>query len=143
MASGKWSNLANVENKCGPEWYGFSGGSAVGTISTILNSSPAYGCGRLVFGNCWDAGVVRAYFDGGFIGEAEADTPTKTIEFPIDKDSLLEIKDEGANSVIKFTSFEMVSCTGNYLNYNFYQLLHFPTSVFLVAGLLASSSNKK
>ena len=108
-----------VGDLCGPEWYGFSYGGDVGTISTILNTSPAYGCGRLVFGNCWNEGVVRAYFDGGLIGEAKADTPTKTIEFPISKDGLLEIKDEPYNSVIKFTSFEMVSCTSNHLNYNF------------------------
>ena len=33
------------------------------------------------------------------------------MEFPILKDGELKIRDEGANSVIKFTKFELVECT--------------------------------
>ena len=52
---------------------------------------------------------------GKEIGEASAntdDTPNQIIEFAIPEDSLLEIKDEGLSSVIKFTNFEMVDCSG-------------------------------
>ena len=53
---------------------------------------------------------------GKEIGEADADTdfPNQIIEFAIPEDSLLEIKAEGENSVIKFTYFEMVNCSSKY-----------------------------
>ena len=75
----------------------------------MLNKSTL--CGRLDFGNCWDTGVVRVYLEGVLIGRATANTPSKKITFPLPEDSLLEIKDEGANSVIKFNHFEMVECS--------------------------------
>ena len=65
------------------------------------------------FGNCWNNdGTVRAYLAGKLIGEAGPNTPNLIIEFAIPEDSLLEIKDEGLSSVIKFTNFEMVDCSG-------------------------------
>ena len=112
VTGGKWSNLQVADNKCGPEWYGFSDMAEVGSISTMLYKSSK--CGKLHFGNCWDAGTVRAYSAGELIGEAGPNTPSKIIEFAIPEDSQLEIKDEGANSVIKFTNFEMVDCSGKF-----------------------------
>ena len=111
MGKGKWSNFQNVDSKCGPQWYGWSGNANVGTISTTLSKSTK--CGQLDFGNCWDSGMVRVYLQGKLIGEAGPNTPSKTIQFPIPEDSLLELKDEGQNSVIKFNGFEMKVCTGN------------------------------
>ena len=108
--SGKWLKNQGVENVCGPQWYGWSGNSAVGSISTTLFKSSK--CGRLDFGNCWNTGTVRAYLAGKLIGEAGPNTPRRLIEFAIPENSLLEIKDEGENSVIKFTNFEMVDCSG-------------------------------
>ena len=99
-----------MENACGPQWYGWNGNSAVGSISTTLFKSSK--CGRLDFGNCWNTGTVRAYLAGKLIGEAGPNTPRQLIEFAIPENSLLEIKDEGENSVIKFTNFEMVDCSG-------------------------------
>ena len=110
VGSGKWSNSEDVENACGPQWYGWDGNSAVGSISTTLFKSSK--CGRLDFGNCWNTGTVRAYLAGKLIGEAGPNTPRRLIEFAIPENSLLEIKDEGENSVIKFTNFEMVDCSG-------------------------------
>ena len=81
----------------------------MGTVSTKLHKSTH--CGKLDFGNCWNVGVVKAYFDDKLIGEAESNTPNKIVEFPIPKDGVLKIRDEGANSVIKFTNFELVPCT--------------------------------
>ena len=76
-------------------------------------------CGRLDFGNCWDtAGTVRVYLDGQLVGEAYEDTLSKTIEFPIVKDSLLEIRDEGPSSIIRFNHFEMVECSGELFGRN-------------------------
>ena len=111
VENGQWNNDAGsvVTKKCGPQWFGYSGDSAVGTISTKLYTSAH--CGKLEFGNCWNVGVVKAYFDDKLIGEAQANTPNKIVEFPILKDGELKIRDEGANSVIKFTKFELVPCT--------------------------------
>ena len=80
----------------------------MGTVSTKLHKSTH--CGKLDFGNCWDAGVVKAYFDDKLIGEAQPNTPNRIVEFHIPKDGELKIRDEGANSVIKFTKFELVEC---------------------------------
>ena len=99
-----------MENACGPQWYGWAGNSAVGSISTTLFNSSK--CGRLDYGNCWNTGTVREYLAGKLIGEAGPNTPRRLIEFAIPENSLLEIKDEGENSVIKFTYFEMVDCSG-------------------------------
>jgi hypothetical protein len=96
-----------VADKCGPQWYGWS--SSIGSISTTLYKSSK--CGKLDFGNCWNVGTVRAYLAGELIGEAGPNTPSQIIEFAIPENSKLEFKDEGANSVIKFTNFEMVDCT--------------------------------
>ena len=109
---GKWSDHQTKDDKCGPQWYGFNGNADVGSISTTLYKSSK--CGRLDFGNCWHAGTVRAYLAGELIGEAGPNTPSKIIEFPIPENSQLEIKDEGAHSIIKFTNFEMVDCSGKF-----------------------------
>ena len=109
MKGGKWSNSQGVDDMCGPQWYGWSGGAEVGSISTMLYKTSK--CGKLDFGNCWTSGTVRAYLAGELIGEAGPNTPSQIIEFAIPENSQLEFKDEGANSVIKFTNFEMVDCT--------------------------------
>ena len=121
--TGKWGNNQGVDSRCGPQWYGWTGGAGVGTISTKLYPSSMKKCGRLYFGNCWNAGVVKAYMDGKLIGEASPNVHNKIIEFPILHDSLLELRDEGANSVIKFTKFDMVSCSNDHVN----NLLHSST----------------
>ena len=111
--NGPWNIGAgdSVRTKCGPEgqWFGYTGGSGVGTVSTKLQKSDY--CGKIDFGNCWDAGVVKVYFDDKVIGEAQPNTLNKVVTFPIPKDGELKIRDEGANSVIRFTKFELVECT--------------------------------
>ena len=113
VEAGPWNSGpgSSVRAKCGPQgqWFGYNGGGGVGTVSTKLHKSTH--CGKLEFGNCWNAGVVKVYYDDKLIGEAQPNTPNKVIEFPIPKDGELKIRDEGANSVIKFTKFELVECT--------------------------------
>ena len=111
VSHGSWTEGpgSGVRNKCGPQWFGWTGGSGVGTVSTKLHKSTH--CGKLDFGNCWDAGVVKAYFDDKLIGEAQPNTPNRVVEFPILEDGELKIRDEGENSIIKFTKFELVECT--------------------------------
>ena len=111
VSHGSW-NIGpgiSVRKICGPQWFGWQSGSGVGTVSTILHKSPY--CGKLDFGNCWSKGVVKAYFDDKLIGEAQPNNHNKVVEFPIPKDGELKIRDEGANSVIRFTKFELVECT--------------------------------
>ena len=55
VGSGKWSKSAGVDKKCGPQWYGWSGGSNVGTISTMVSSSYSKKCGKLDFVTTTDA----------------------------------------------------------------------------------------
>ena len=55
--------------------------------------------------------------EGELIAEAGPDTPRVIIQFQIPQDSLLEIKDEGPNSKIKFTGFEMVDCGGENIEF--------------------------
>ena len=109
---GKWTKLQTVDTACGPQWYGWSQMADVGSISTTLYKSSK--CGKLDFGNCWSGGTVRVYLAGKLIGEAGPNTPSQIIEFAIPATSLLEIKDEGDNSVIKFTNFEMMDCSGKF-----------------------------
>ena len=107
-----------MEESCGPQWYGWNENSDVGSISTTLYKSSK--CGKLYFGNCGEDGRGRVvvYLAGKNIGEANAYseespyTHNQIIEFAIPEDSLLEIKDEGVSSIIKFTNFEMVDCSG-------------------------------
>ena len=109
MTNGKWNHWNTaVDDVCGPQWYGWSSYAAVGSINTTLYKSSK--CGKLDFGNCWKFGTVRAYLAGELIGEAGPNTPSQIIEFAIPENSKLELN-EGANSIIKFTNFEMVDCT--------------------------------
>ena len=55
---------------------------------------------------------MKTYLAGKLIGVAGPNTPSRIIEFTIPEDSQLEIKDEGASSIIKVTNFEMVDCSG-------------------------------
>ena len=116
MSDGKWKNNQVVENICGPNWYGWTASDSVGTISTTLYKDENLKCGRLDFGNCWTSGAVTVYLNGELIGKANANTPSKIIEFPILTDSQLEILDEGLDSVIRFNKFEMVSCNNMHVN---------------------------
>ena len=107
----------NVRQWCAPQgqWFAYNGGSGVGTVSTKLHKSTR--CGKIDFGNCWDYGFVRAYFDDILIGEAPKNKLNKVVEFPILKDGELKLRDERSigleekHSVIMFTKFEMVECT--------------------------------
>ena len=109
VEKGKWDNDQAVDDKCRPQWYGWSLDAAIGSISTTLYKS--YKCGKLDFGNCWINGIVKAYLAGELIGEAGPNTPSQIIEFAIPGNTQLEITDEGTHSIIKFTNFEMVDCT--------------------------------
>ena len=109
VAKGKWDTAQAVDDKCRPQWYGWSEDAIIGSISTTLYKS--YKCGKLDFGNCWINGIVKAYLAGELIGEAGPDTPSQIINFAIPENSKLEFTDEGTHSVIQFTNFEMVDCT--------------------------------
>ena len=93
----------NLDAKCGTEnnWYGWSGGNKVGILSTVLKGA---GSLTLDFGNCWDIGEVKVYLDSILMASAPKHTNSMIETFPFKEGSLLEIKDEGANSVIRLNS---------------------------------------
>ena len=105
-----WYN--NVHKKCGDgkAWYGWNGGSSVGSLSTRLIGS---GSAQLDFGNCWNAGEVKVYLAGREIGSAPANTPTRSVTFDFEDSPTLELKDEGGNSIVQFNSLKIV-CEGVY-----------------------------
>ena len=89
-------------------WYGFKQGNAIGSISTIFNGR---GRARLVFGNCWTTGTVKAYLDGTFIAFAPGSTPTKTVELYFNVGSILKITEENA-AIISYNSLNIIQCNG-------------------------------
>ena len=100
----------SLEKKCGTSnsWYGWSEMSKVGTLSTILS-----GGGKLTidFGNCGSDGYVKVYLDSiGMVFAPAAPNEIKSFKSHVIKSfffkpgSLLEIKEEGSNSVIRLNS---------------------------------------
>ena len=54
-----WQNYQiGVAYKCrrGTNWFGFSDGTEVGTVSTTLQGN---GVATLDFGNCWDLSLIH------------------------------------------------------------------------------------
>ena len=93
------NNYAPVAAKCrrGTNWFGYSGGTKVGTVSTILKGN---GEATLDFGNCWDQGVVKVYLNDKVVASAHKSNPSKTVSFNFHNGDFLRLRDEGQNSVI-------------------------------------------
>ena len=94
------NNNPGVAAKCrrGTNWFGYSGGTKVGTVSTRLQGS---GEATLDFGNCWpDYGVVKVYVNDKVVASAQRNTPSKTVAFNFHDGDILKFRDEGQNSVI-------------------------------------------
>ena len=85
------------------KWFGWSGGSQVGTLSSTLAGS---GGVTIDFGNCWTAGVVKVYLNDVEKGEAHVGTKSNVITFSYADGDELKIKDEGQNSVISSNSIK-------------------------------------
>lgn len=83
-------------------WYGWTNGTPVGSISTILVGK---GLARLYFGNCWNKGMVKVLLDGAEIGSAGPQEPNKMITFYYHEGSTLEIKEVDI-AVIQFNKLE-------------------------------------
>ena len=89
-------------------WYGLKKGNAIGSISTIFKGR---GRARLVFGNCWTTGTVKAHLDGTFIAFAPGNTPSKTVEFNFNVGSILKITEENV-AIVSYNSLHIVQCDG-------------------------------
>ena len=102
----------DVWEKCGKDqaWYGWKGGSGVGSISTTFTAS---GRGELSFGNCWHVGSVKVYLDGTEIASADPKSH-KTVAFDFSTGAVLSIRDEGANSVIQISKFKILTCGAHF-----------------------------
>ena len=88
----------------GANWFGWSAGNNVGSISITLTTS---GIATLDFCNCWNAGVVNVYLDEAKIHSAKPNTPSKMVEFAVQAGAKLELKDEGGNAVVNLRSFKI------------------------------------
>ena len=103
------SNYQLVGRSCvGAKWYGWSHFSQVGTLSAILQGSGEVSLG---FGNCWDDGSVNVYLDGALKSTAKAGIKNQAVKFEFTPGSVLSIKDENGNAVIRLNSITF-SCTG-------------------------------
>ena len=87
-------------------WYGFSEGNTIGSVSTTFNVK---GKARLDFGNCYSSGTVYAYLDGNVIASAPQNTPSKTVEFDCNIGSILKITEENV-AIIQFNSLNIIQC---------------------------------
>ena len=87
-------------------WYGFHGGSSIGSISTTFNGM---GHAQLDFGNCQPVGTVHAYLDGTVIASAPINTPSMTVEFDFHIGSILKIAEYG---VLQFNTLNIIQCNG-------------------------------
>ena len=100
LGVGDWqNNHGHVASRCrrGTNWFGWTGGSNVGTVSIKLQGN---GEATLDFGNCWDAGEVKVYVDDKEVASAQPNTPSKTVSFNFRDGDILKLRDEGQNSVI-------------------------------------------
>ena len=75
------------------------------------------GKASLDFGNCWSSGTVTAYVDNQAIGIANANTPSKVVEFDYSDGSVLKLSDAYGNSVIQFNKIEHIRCKSEPLSY--------------------------
>ena len=106
-------DVPGMETVCGTQtnWYGWSAYNSsikVGTLSAILKGN---GKVTIDFGNCWNSGVVRVYLDSQLMAQAAINTNSVIKTFSYRHGSKLEIKDEGANSVIRLNSIKF-ECSG-------------------------------
>merc|ERR1719197_1534976 len=86
----------------GSNFYGWNIQNNVGTLSATLSGQ---GTATLRFGNCWNAGTVKAYLNDALIDSASPNSQ-KTVQFSFTDGSSLKLKDENGNSVIQLNGIE-------------------------------------
>ena len=110
-----WQNdHPKIKTKCRREtvgrinWFGWSKGSAVGTVSTTLRGN---GSATLDFGNCWNGGKVKVYLNDQVVASAQKMTYSKTVAFNFQDGDVLKLRDEGdgARIVINQITFSCSS----------------------------------
>ena len=125
MASNGWSHETSgdahlsdmthsgVANSCqeGSNWFGWDHNPNVGVLSYTM---PAAGTGTVDFGNCWNTpnSWCVLYIGGEKVGWAEPMEQHVISDIVFQAGDVLELKDEGANSVCKLSSLDL-TCTGD------------------------------
>ena len=109
-----WYNTM-AKRECGhAKWYGWNddrtNDNTAGVLKTLFKGSGDF---RLDFGNCWINGVVKVYLNGRLISVAQAGVKSKVITHTFKPNSMLEIKDEGINSIVSLNSF-VIFCNGKW-----------------------------
>ena len=110
MEASGWSiNFGHImqhfDDACSPNgnsWYSWDTNDSVGSMSYIFSGTGTF---KLKFANCWtdDPGHAAVYYDGAEIGRSTGDV--QTIEQSFEDGKLLELKDEGVNSVLRIAEF--------------------------------------
>ena len=108
-----WYNTV-AKLHCGDaKWYGWNYDrnniNSAGVLKTLLKGSGEF---RLDFGNCGNNGVVKVYLDGRLISFAPRVT-SRVITHDFTPGSMLEIKDEGMDSIVNLNSFAII-CNGKW-----------------------------
>ena len=98
---------ATVECSADVGWYGWACESSSGTLSTTLKGS---GIITIRYGNCWDGGSVNVYLNNTLMDSASGHK-YKEVSIEYEEGSIVQIVDEGPNSVIKLISITF-SCKG-------------------------------
>ena len=104
FTNSKTLNDDYFKSQCGlgNTWYGYNGGTTVGTIWTTFQES---GTGNLSFGNCFTGGSVKVFLNENAIAEA---TPSqrKEVSFQYSVGDVLKIG-EYNTAVWKLYSFSV------------------------------------
>ena len=104
----KWFTSIAKSCTAAAKWFGWSPLNTTGVLKTTLKG---HGQFTLDFGNCWNQGTVNVYLNGDAIASAPVGVKTKTKTQSFTPGSVLEIKDEGENSIVSLNSFTVI-CNG-------------------------------
>jgi hypothetical protein len=95
--------VAETCSEGGTTWFGWDAWG-VGATSITL---PAAGAGSVDFGNCWDVGECVLYVGGAEVARAYARANHVTAAITFQAGDVLELRDEGPNSVCKLSSISV------------------------------------
>ena len=111
-ATAGYPSEANNVCMAGGTWYGFTGGSTIGSISATFIGS---GRATLDFGNCYNNGLVTVYVNEIEVARASETYPEITsvqATFDFTPGDVLRISEDFA--IIKLNSLH-ITCSGRYI----------------------------
>jgi len=108
METSGWSinfgvTLAQI-GQCGDagSWTAFTGSTAVGSMSYTFSGEGTF---KLTFSNCFNQGYVPVLYNGTEIGRSTTENDVQMVEQAYENGTVLELRDEGENSVVRILEF--------------------------------------